>query len=159
MSEKDAAIKEAQQALDKVVKYYGIDASNVNVQVTFEWGNATRDAHTYSDRRVVINSPALIDAPSVAASVVHEVTHANQMKLHGVNEGTDVSLVVQNHHTREAMGYQAALSNADQLGLSDKKKQWYAEQVEGEKAQLSKDNLKLLESGQYWGMKAGQAGQ
>jgi hypothetical protein len=159
MTEKDAATREGQQALDLVVKYYGIDTSNVNGKVSFEYENATRAGHTYSDRRVVANSPSFIDAPSLAATVIHEVTHANQMKLHGVNEGTNVSVVDQNHHAREAMGYQAALSSADKLGLTDQKKQWYAEQVASEKGSLSKENLKLYESGQYWGMKAGQAGQ
>ena len=33
------------------------------------------------------------------------------------------------HAAREAMGYQAALSNADKVGLSEAKKKWYAEQV------------------------------
>jgi hypothetical protein len=125
----------------------------VNGKVSFAWGDATKGGHGEKDRTVHIHSPALIDAPSLAGTVVHEVTHANQTKLHGYYADGPRDTHLQNYQAREAMGYQAALSNADTLGLSDKKKEWYASKVEGAKSWLTKENLKLYESGQYWGMK------
>jgi hypothetical protein len=158
MSEVEAGSKEAQLALDLTVKYYGIDTGNVNGKPSFAWGDATKGGHTDKDRSVLIHTPALIDAPSLAGTVVHEVTHANQIKLHGWYADGPKDTHLQNYQAREAMGYQAALSNADTLGLSDKKKEWYAKEVESAKTFLTKDNLKLLESGQYWDMKAGNPG-
>jgi hypothetical protein len=157
MSEVEAGSKEAQRAVDLVVKYYGIDTSNAS-RTVYTWGDATKGGHTEKDRSVHIHSPALIDAPSLAGTVVHEVTHANQIKLHGWYADGPKDTHVQNYYAREAMGYQAALSNADTLGLTDKKKEWYAKEVETAKGMLTKENLKLLESGQYWGMKAGNPG-
>jgi hypothetical protein len=152
MSEVEAGTKEAQKAIDLVVKYYDIDAANA-ARVGYTWGDATKGGHTDKDRNVHIHSPALIDAPSLAGTVVHEVTHANQIKLHGWYADGPKDTHMQNYYAREAMGYQAALSNADTLGLSEKKKEWYAKEIESAKTHLTKENLKLYESGQYWGMK------
>jgi hypothetical protein len=149
----EAGIKAAQRAVDLAVKYYGIDTTHAS-RVVFTWGDARSGGEVGADRVVHIHTPALTDASFLAATLVHEVTHANQVKLHGANDGTDQKVRAANHHAREVMGYQAALSSADLIGLGAERKKWYAEKVETYRAFLGKENTKLFDSGQYWDMKA-----
>jgi hypothetical protein len=158
VKEVEAGSKAAQRAVDLAVKYYGIDATHAS-RVVYTWGEARAGGHTDKDRVVHIYTAALTDAPFLAATLVHEVTHANQVKLHGYNEGTNRNLVSQNNSAREVMGYQAALSSADVIGLSADQKKWYADKVEMYTNDLSKENRKLFDGGQYWDMKAGQPGE
>ena len=61
--------------------------------------------------------------------MLHEVTHTNQIKEHGWYADVPADRKAQEYNAREAMGYQAALTNADAIGLSAGQKQWYADQV------------------------------
>jgi hypothetical protein len=140
-----------QKALDKTIEYYGIDTSNVSGKVTYDATLTGADASTKADRTVRFGPSVFgypdAGAPFTAATVLHEVTHANQVQNHGwPKNGQDVSAY-------EAMGYQAAATQADTLGLTAERKQWYEDKVTDFRNNLTADNQKTYDSGQYWGMK------
>lgn len=153
VAEIDAHIKkgEYQEAIDKTIKYYGIDTSNVNGSVTYDASVTGADAETGADRKVAIGPSVFAypdaGAPFTAATLLHEITHANQIAAHGwVKNMQDVAAY-------EAMGYQAALWQADQVGLTAARKQWYQDKVNDNRNSLTADNQKTYDSGQYWDMK------
>ena len=150
---------ENQEALDKTVQYWGIDTKNVNGKVTFD---ATLNARgdTDKDRNVRIGPQVFNDAghgaAATAATVLHEVTHANQVKGHGYpseHAGWSNARMRQEFASYEAMGYQAALTNADTIGLNADQKKWYEDKVTEYKDKLTPENRRTYDAGQYWDMK------
>lgn len=150
---------ENQQAIDKTIAYWGIDTKNVNGKVTYDATLGSRGV-TDKDRNVKIGPEVFTDAgkgpAATAATVLHEVTHANQVKNHlypSEHPGWSNARMRQEFASYEAMGYQAALRHADEIGLNADQKKWYEGKVEEYKNKLTPGNRKLYDAGQYWDMK------
>jgi hypothetical protein len=150
---------ERQEALDKTIAYYGIDTGNVNGKVTYDAGLGSRGV-TDKDRNVRIGPNVFTHlgpgAAATAATVLHEVTHANQVKHHlypSERPGWSNARINQEFAAYEAMGYQAALRHADEIGLNDEQKTWYQGKVDEYRNKLTPGNRALYDGGQYWGMK------
>lgn len=151
---------ERQEALDKTIEYYGIDTKNVNGKVTYDAALTGARADTDKDRNLRIGPDIFTSgtpgAPATAATLLHEVTHANQIKNHGYpteRPGWSNARINQEFFAYEAMGHQAALRHADEIGLNADQKQWYEEKVEKYTGQLETKNRELYDTGQYWDMK------
>jgi hypothetical protein len=150
---------ENQKAIEKTIAYWGIDTKNVNGQVTYNGGLAYR-GFTDKTRNVSIGPEVFTEAGAhpggLAATVLHEVTHANQIKQHGYpseRAGWTNARINQEFDAYEAMGYEAALRHADQLGLRADEKQWYEGKHDKYRDRLTPGNREQYDAGQYWDMK------
>jgi hypothetical protein len=146
-----------QQALDKTVEYYGIDTSNVNGKITYD-PKVTSGGSTSPDRKVRFGTGTFTLSDSGAAytatSIIHEVSHANAVKLHGHPDDKPADKTTQEWMAFEAMAYQAEVTHADEIGLSKERKELTQNRLDDHLKALTPLNRKLVENGQYWDMKS-----
>ena len=149
--------KRYQQALDKTVEYYGIDTSSVNGKITYD-PKVDSGGKTSADRKVRFGTGTFTLSDSGAAytatSILHEVSHANAIKLHGYPGDKPADKNTQEWAAYEVMAYKAELAHADELGLSKDRKDATQKSLDGYLGVLTRPNKKLVESGQYWDMKS-----
>lgn len=149
--------KRYQQALDKTVEYYGIDTSSVNGKITYD-PKVDSGGKTSADRKVRFGTGTFTLSDSGAAytatSILHEVSHANGIKLHGYPGDKPADKNTQEWAAYEVMAYRAELAHADELGLSKDRKDATQKSLDGYLGVLTRPNRKLVDAGQYWDMKS-----
>jgi hypothetical protein len=160
VKEIDEAVKKRQfqMALDKAAQYYGIDMANVK---SLKYDPTYKKADAYTDKDGTIRvGPSVFKYPDAgaartASTVIHEVTHANQIKHHGspadrTESATDRA--GQEWSAYEYMAYRAEFKNADAIGLSADAKEFARSHAEANLRWLSEENQLKVARGEYWGM-------
>jgi hypothetical protein len=138
----------AAQAIAMIVDRFGIDLRNVTGGALLYDPNLQDEGETDGKTRVVTIGPRALQAggAELAATILHEVTHANQAALRGdVDPPSPVAFAY------EVMAYQTAEVYAEELGLDEA---YLAENAAFKQTALDAlhpDNRsKLLEDGRYW---------
>jgi hypothetical protein len=136
----------AQAAIDHVVKMFGIDLAHVTGRITFN-ANLTDQGQTDGATGIVqIGPKAFKNREELAATIVHEVTHANQAKLRG-----DAHEVSQRRFAYEVMAYSTAEHYAEKLRLGPETLKENKDLKEGFlKALTPANQAQLLANGEYW---------
>lgn len=107
----------------------------------------TRALTVGADALVFVRDGELLAHPpaEIAATLVHEVTHANQVALHGAPEAGS-----QAHAAYEVMAYTTAVTHAAQLGLSPEFLDRNAAARQIYLDRLTADSTKTYVEGEYW---------
>jgi uncharacterized Zn-binding protein involved in type VI secretion len=140
--------KAYQEAIDKTIRYYGIDTSNCNGQITYDPSLHRADAETSPMRQIRIGPSAFSghSAGFLGTTIMHEVSHANQVSKHGwPKNGQDVTAY-------EAMGYETGEVNAKGCRITKTERLFYDTNKNNNYNALSAENRKRYSNGCYWGM-------
>jgi hypothetical protein len=138
----------AEQAIAMVVDRFGFDLSHVKGGTILYDPDLPEEGETDGKTGIVTIGPGAFRAggAELAATILHEVTHANQAALRG-----DVDPPSQVAFAYEVMAYQTAEVYAEELGLDEV---YLAENAEFKQTALEAlhpDNrAKLMEDGRYW---------
>jgi hypothetical protein len=162
-----------ERAIECALMYYDIDTTNVlkdhegNPCIRFNpklqpaeherAKGGVAQGETYSDRSIDLAQSAFADGnPAfLAACLVHEVTHANQIQLHGPLPEMPPGQISQKHAAYELMAYQAALREGDRFipRLQDHERTALEEQRDFYRNQLTPENRALYDRGDYYNVK------
>jgi hypothetical protein len=149
--------KQYQQAIDKTVAYYGIDMQNV-ASITYDKTVTDANAKTSEARKIRVGEAVfkLPDAGAgmTASTIIHEVTHANQIKKHVHPNNLPADKSTQEWMAWDAMAYETEVRHADALGVSAERKAENAKSAEGYKSGLTPINRRLYDKGQYFDMRS-----
>jgi len=158
IAEIEDAIKKQryQQAIDKTIQYYGIDVSNVVGKVRYD--------RSYGDdgltrKTVTVIGPSTFTHPDggaarTASTILHEVTHSNQIKHHGDPRDRPGEGGALDWDAYEMMAYRAEVQSAKQLGLPSRSADVaYSRSMQHLSDLGERNQYRLLVEGQYWDMK------
>jgi hypothetical protein len=151
--------KQYQKAIDITVTSYGIHVSNVRGRIRYV---ASYDDDGLTTKNGIVIGPSTFTHPDggaarTAAVIIHEVTHANQIKHHGDPRDRPGPGGALDWAAYEAMAYQAEVQSAKELGLPSRSADVAYRRSMQEISDLGSDFNKhqLLVKGQYWDMKPG----
>lgn len=139
---------------------YGVDRTNVR-SISFD-PDMAKEGNTNSSRGVRLGAAAYVAAdntysvPELAATVLHESTHADQYVAHDAH-GRSADVLTKNatapskqlEWTDEIEAYSVVLNNADTLGLSQGQRIDYQERIETYKKRLLPDARALVDKGNF----------
>lgn len=136
-----------QGAIDATVEFWGIDTTNVSGRIkydpTFRVARAVTDDH----REIAVGPQAMRGASpeSVAATVLHEVTHANQFarRLRSSYNQEDAAAL-------EYMAYAAVLAADLWLQLDPATKAWHEQHAQLHWSRLTPGSKEVYNQGLYF---------
>jgi uncharacterized Zn-binding protein involved in type VI secretion len=140
--------KASQVAIDKTIKYYGIDTSNCSGKIVYDASLRQADAETSPKRQIRIGPSAFSghSAGFLGTTIMHEVSHTNQVAKHGwPQSGQDVAAY-------ESMGYETGESNAQRFRITKSERLFYETSKNRNYDALSSENQGRYSGGRYWGM-------